>query len=68
MGALYDACQKITAQIDRSGMDVFRTRGAIAMRTGFLITLIKESDEDDPVKLEALREACREVLGVDLGI
>ena len=67
MGLLYEYCNKIQEQIERQGLDVFQTRGALAIKCGFLITLIDESDPDDPQKIAALRDAAREVLGLELG-
>lgn len=68
MGRLYDGCQKIAEYIDANGMDVFKTRGAVAMKTGFLITLVGPDDPDDPTKIQALKEAARDVLGIELDI
>jgi hypothetical protein len=66
MGRLYDDCVKIQDHIDRQGLDVFRTRGELAMRCGFLITLIKPTDPDDPQKISALESAARDLLGLTL--
>ena len=66
MGRLYDYCARIQDHIERNSLDVFRTRGALALQCGFLITLVNESDPDDPQKIEALREAARDVLGIEL--
>lgn len=66
MGRLYDYAQRVQQHIDRNGLDVFKTRGALAMKCGFIITLIGPNDPDDPQKLEALKAAAREVLGVSL--
>jgi hypothetical protein len=66
MGRLYDDCQLIQQHIERQGLDVFRTRGELAMRCGFLITLIKPDDEDDADKIKALEDAARELLGLTL--
>jgi len=68
MGRLYDGCQKISDYIDRNGLDVFKTRGAVAMKTGFLITLVTPDDPDDPAKIQSLKDAAREVLGIELDI
>jgi hypothetical protein len=64
MGRLYDDCAKIQQHIESQGLDVFRTRGELAMRCGFLITLIKPGDSDDPQKISALENAARELLGM----
>lgn len=68
MGRLYDACREVIDYIDRSGLDVYKTRGAITLRTGFLITLVDEDDVDDPARIAAIREAAKEVLGIDIVI
>lgn len=66
MGRLYDDCVLIQQHIERQGLDVFRTRGELAMRCGFLITLVKPGDEDDPQKIKALEDAARDLLGLTL--
>jgi len=63
VGQLYDYAQRVQQHIERNGLDVFKTRGALAMRCGFIITLIEPDEPDDPQKLNALRSASREVLG-----
>jgi hypothetical protein len=66
MGRLYDDCTLIQQHIEKEGLDVFRTRGELAMRCGFLITLVKPEDPDDPQKIKALEDAARELLGLSL--
>jgi hypothetical protein len=66
MGRLYDDCTKIQEHIERQGLDVFRTRGELAMRCGFLITLVKPTDADDAQKINALESAARDLLGLTL--
>ena len=66
MGILYDHAQKIEQHIKNNGLDVFKTRGAIAMRSGFIISLVTPDDPDDPTKIEALRKAAEEVLSLRL--
>jgi hypothetical protein len=66
MGKLYDDCMRIQAHIEANGLDVFRTRGALALQCGFLITLVEAADPDDGVKIEALRRAARDVLNLEL--
>ena len=61
MGRLYDAVSRIDTAIAREGMDPYKTRGLISMRTGFLLSLVKPEDPDDEQRLEALRAACRDV-------
>jgi hypothetical protein len=66
MGKLYDYAQRIEEHIQRNNLDVFKSRGAIAMRVGFIVTLIRPDDPDDPAKVQALKEAAQEVLGLRL--
>lgn len=66
MGKLYDYSQAIQQEIERKGLDVFKTRGELAMKCGFIITLIGESDPDDPAKIAALKDAAKSVIGLDL--
>jgi hypothetical protein len=66
MGKLYDYSQQIQRHIEANGLDVFRTRGELAMRCGFIVTLIKPDDPDDPAKIESLKTAAKAALGLDL--
>lgn len=66
MGKLYDYSVKIQEHIDNNKLDVFKTRGELAMKCGFIITLIGPNDPDDPTKVEALRAAAKSTLGLDL--
>jgi hypothetical protein len=66
VGQLYDYCAQVQEHIDRNGLDVFRTRGALALKCGFLVTLIEQNEPDDPQRIAALREAARDVLGLEL--
>lgn len=63
MGKLYDACQQVSDQIETTGMDVFKTRGAIALETGFLISLVGPDEPDDPDKIQKLKDASQKILG-----
>lgn len=67
MGKLYDYCEEIQRYIERNGLDVFQTRGALALNCGFLITLIRADDPDDPERIQALQNAAQEILGLRLG-
>ncbi len=66
MGKLYDYAQRIEDHIQRNNLDVFKTRGAIAMKVGLIITLIKPDDPDDPAQVAALKSAALDVLGMHL--
>lgn len=66
MGKLFDYSQKIQDHIERNNLDVFKSRGEIAIRCGFLISLITPDEPDDAAKIEALRAAAKEIFGIDL--
>jgi len=67
VGKLYDHAQRIEAHIKSNDLDVFKTRGAIAMKAGFIISLVTADDPDDPDKIQALEAAADTVLGLRLG-
>lgn len=66
MGKLYDYSQQIQQHIEANGLDLFKSRGEMALRCGFLITLVKQDDPDDAQKIEALRGAANDLFGIDL--
>jgi len=66
MGKLYDYCQQIQQHIERNNLDVFKSRGELALRCGFLISLIGPDEPDDVEKIQALRDAARDVFGLTL--
>lgn len=66
MGQLYDECQQLTAHIEREQLDEFRTMGRIAMKCGFLLSLIGPDEPDDPEKIASLHRAAQEVLDITL--
>jgi hypothetical protein len=68
MGKLYDACQRVTAELkrDRDVADQTRLRGEIALRVGYLVTLVGPSEPDDPARIQALKLAAADVLGIQV--
>lgn len=66
MGKLYDYCQEIQRHIETNNLDVFKSRGELALRCGFLISLVGPDDPDDAEKLQALRQAALEVFNIHL--
>lgn len=58
---LYEVCRKAGQELERrhSGdpIGLVRAKGELATRAGFLVTLVAPTDQDDPVKLQALLEA-----------
>jgi len=63
---LYDTCQAVIRVIETQGLDPYKSRGSIALETGFLISSIGPGDPDDPVKIEALRDAARRLFSVEV--
>jgi hypothetical protein len=66
VGKLYDYANQIQTHIEHNDLDVFKARGEIAMRCGFLISLIKPDDPDDPAKMDSLRQAAKDAFGLEL--
>jgi hypothetical protein len=66
VGKLYDTCQSVIQVIETKGLDPYKARGSIALETGFLISSIGPEDPDDPVKIEALRDAARRLFAVEV--
>ncbi len=66
MGKLFDYCSQIQQHIDTHNLDVFKSRGELALRCGFLVSLVGPDEPDDPQKIEALRQAAHDVFGLDL--
>lgn len=66
MGKLYEHCQQIQRHIEANNLDVFKARGEIALRCGFLISLVGPDDPDDLKKIQDLESAAREVFGIAL--
>ena len=62
MGLLYDTVRRIDEVIASKGLDKYRTRGQIALKTGFAISLVNPDTPDDPVKQRKLVEAAAAVL------
>ena len=66
VGVLYEYCERIQQHIQGNGLDVFRTRGELALKAGFLITIVEPNDPDDPQLIQSLRQAALDVLGLRL--
>jgi hypothetical protein len=67
MAKLYESCDLVLREIEKRGLDPYKTRGAIALQTGFLISAIRPDDPDDPDKIESLRNAAWLLLQLDIG-
>jgi hypothetical protein len=66
MGKLYDTVAAIQKAIDASGQDPVKARGNIGLKSGVLISLVKPDTPDDPAKIDKLKAAAKEVLGVSV--
>lgn len=66
MGQLFDARKRIEQVIAERGLHLPEVRGAICLKSGFLLTLVQQDTPDDPAKLERLRAAAKVVLKIDL--
>ncbi len=63
MGALYDTVRRIEGVIEKKGLPLYRTRGLIGLRAGFLLGMVTPDTPDDPLRIAALKAAARDVLG-----
>lgn len=66
MGKLYDTKVAIQKVIDQRGLDSPKVCGSICLKAGLLLALVKPETPDDPAKLEKLKSAGKDVLGVSL--
>lgn len=66
MGKLYDARLEIERVIAERKLDSAKTLGALGLRSGMLLFLIKAETPDDPVKLEKLKKAAADLLQIKL--
>jgi hypothetical protein len=64
VGALYDAKAKIEATIQEKNLSESQVKGAIGLKSGVLLALIRPDTPDDAAKLERLKAAAREVLQI----
>jgi hypothetical protein len=63
MGLLYETVKRVEAAIERKGLPLYKTRGLIALKAGFLLGMVVADTPDDADKIEHLKAAAREVLG-----
>lgn len=66
MGAIYETVRRIEAAIERRRLPLYKTRGLIALRAGFLLGMVTPDTPDDPLRMAALEAAAREVLGEEI--
>jgi hypothetical protein len=63
MGALYETVRRIEGVIEKKGLPLYKTRGLIGLRAGFLLGMVTPDTPDDPLRIAALTAAARDVLG-----
>lgn len=68
VGRLYDAVEEIDRVCQARGLDSVKVKGEISMRAGFFLAIVFPHTPDDTEKLDKLRTAARDVLGVSLSI
>ena len=64
MGQMYDLKLRIDQVIGQQRLDDVKTRGAIGMRSGVMLSLINASTPDDPAKIQKIRDVAAEILRV----
>ncbi len=66
MGALYETVRRVEAAIEKRRLPLYKTRGLIGLRAGFLLGVVTPDTPDDPLRIAALRTAARDVLGEEI--
>jgi hypothetical protein len=66
MGKLYDAKVKLEQVIREKRLDEAEVKGSLSLKSGVLLALVRPETPDDPVKLEKLRAAARQVLQAEI--
>jgi hypothetical protein len=66
VGQLYQATLQVDRIIRERKLDPAEVKGQLSLRSGLLLSLVREDTPDDPVKLEKLRDAVRKVLKSDV--
>lgn len=66
MSRLYDAKAALEKVVREQGLDPIEIAGKISLKSGVLLAFVRPDTPDDPAKLEKLRAAVRQVLGVEL--
>jgi hypothetical protein len=64
MGQLYDMREKIEVAIEKQGLDHFQIKGKISLKSGVFLSAVNPNTPDDTNKIQKLREAAKELLGI----
>jgi len=66
MGQTYEAKRRVEQVIAERRLNEAEVKGKLSLKSGMLLAFIKPDSPDDPVKLEKLRAAARELLQIEL--
>lgn len=66
MGQLFDSRCRLDQIIRDRKLDQIKVYGEIGLKAGMLVSLLKAATPDDEAKLQKLRKAAQEVLGLPL--
>jgi hypothetical protein len=66
MGQLFDMKEKIYKIIADKGLDQVKTSGQIGLKAGILLPFIKAETPDDDSKINNLKKATAEILGISI--
>lgn len=66
MGQTYEAKRKVEQVIAERRLNEAEVKGKLSLKSGMLLAFIKPDSPDDPVKLEKLRAAVRELLKIEI--
>ncbi len=66
MGLLYDAKVELERVIRERELDEIDIKGKLSLKSGVLFPFLRPETPDNPVKLEKLRVAARQLLGIEL--
>jgi hypothetical protein len=66
MNRLYDAKVALEKVVRERGLDPIETAGKISLKSGVLLAFVRVDTPDDPVKLEKVRAAVRQLLGAEI--
>lgn len=66
MGQLNEMKRQIEAKIKADGLNASDIKGKLGLRSGKLLAFISDSTPDDPVVMQKLRQAAKELLNLNL--
>lgn len=66
MSQTYEAKVKLERIIQERRLNEAEVKGKLSLKAGMLLAFIRPDTQDDPVKLERLRAAAREVLKAEI--